>query len=108
MMPTPKFDFCCTKLDAALGADATQSNNATTFILKVESGVFILYKVGGSVSEQLTQSFLDPVIYCPFCGVKLQDFDAIWSDTVTIWEMDEEVETICSSVEMEETMLAAR
>lgn len=106
MMSAARFNLCCTKLADALKGDAPRSDDTPSFRLKVEADGVLFYRIGG-FNAQTANVFTDPVLFCPFCGVRRQDFDAAGSHMDTIREMDLEEETVWSFGESEETILAA-
>ena len=69
-MPDQNFGSCCKDLKDAMTA-------AQHSLLRVESNGVLYWSVGYMQTEQGVGWFDQAVIFCPFCGLKIQDKDEI-------------------------------
>ena len=60
-------DACCSALDAVLGADEFEP-----CITIDDDGVLCLTVGIADIEEEEPTLVLEPIIFCPFCGTKLQ------------------------------------
>lgn len=69
-MTTNDFGSCCKDLQNAMTTPPTS-------LFRVESNGVLFLTIGYARTEQGTGWFDQAVIYCPFCGLKIQDKDEI-------------------------------
>lgn len=106
MLPS-LFKICCRRLVEELrrapGADGSE-----TFFLGFDEGGSLFYKVGNRRGGQLTSVCTEPLLFCPFCGLRVAEGEAAGAGrlpnaagegaTVLTLEATREIETVLALV----------
>jgi hypothetical protein len=106
MLPS-SFKICCRPLVQALRG-AQGASGETTFFLGFDDEGRLFYKIGNTLGGQLMSVCTEPLVFCPFCGRRVNEREVAGMERVSTVEVEEatvlslevtqEIETILAGV----------